>query len=837
MVDCLGNRFKVQLTGTSLPQKAPIVKYIGHFYTLFGLRDYNGCVKEKNELLYHRFSGLKILTHQLKNPLLYILLATTIISYILGERTNSLIILFMMLMSIGLGFGNEYAAEKAISDLLKKISLTAVVVRKGKREEIPVRDILVGDLVLLSIGSIVPADLQLTESIGIETNEAVLTGESLPVQKRVSDSAYMGTVIISGHGVGLVKAIGLHTKFGQISADLSSTRPETKFQKGVNQFSSLLVKVIISMCALIFVVNFLLGHPPIDSLLFALAIAISITPELFPVIVTVSLAQGSKKLAKKNLITKQLVAIEDLGNMDILCTDKTGTLTEGKISLTQFFDQDNHPHFHILELGLLCNGSGEHDKLSLNNIDTAIWDYAKNKGFKFSKNYNKIVTSPFDFDLQAMFAVVKKSKSLYYLLKGSPEKVVSLCRLEKSEKDKILTQFKLLSSQGIRVIAVAEKRIASQKEYSFADAHGLKFVGFLSFSDVPKAEITHHLNLLEKLDVSIKVLTGDNEMVTQHICEKVGLPIHNFLLGPDIEKMTDEELREKVLLNDFFARITPDQKVRIIMAFQSSGHTVGFLGDGINDAPALHTADVGISVNTAVDVAKDSASIVLLDKDLSVITSGIMEGRKIFSNIIKYILMGSSSDFGNSISAATASIFLPFLPMTASQILLTDLLYNVSQLSIPSDNSDPEDLERPERWNIGMIKRYMYLFGPASAIFDFATFAVMIYVFHAHEALFQTGWFVESLITEILVIFIIRTRRIPFFKSRPSWILTASCLSVVLFGLFIVFSPLASLFDFMPLPPLYFIILVLFVIVYLIVVESIKRFAKVTLTPQVIIKQ
>lgn len=787
---------------------------------------------EKNELQFHRFSAAKILTHQLQNPLLYILLTTTAISFFLGERTNSLIIFVMMFMSIVLGFGNEYAAEKTISDLLKKISLTAVVVRHSQKIEIPVRDIEVGDLVLLSIGSIIPADLRLTESLNLEINEAVLTGESLPVAKKVADPALMGTIIVTGHGAGMVTAIGLHTKFGQISADLSSTRPETEFQKGVNQFSSLLVKVIVCMCALIFIVNFLLGHPPIDSLLFALAIAISITPELFPVIVTVSLAQGSKKLAKKHLITKQLVAIEDLGNMDILCTDKTGTLTEGQISLNNYFDDDNRANPHILELGLLCNGSSVHDKFNLNNIDTAIWDYAKKNKFSFSQSYKKLITSPFDFDFQAMFAVIKKSQSLFYLLKGSPEKVVSLCRLDKAAKDKILTQFHLLSSQGIRVIAVAEKRIALKKDYSFADANNLKFVGFLSFSDVPKPQITQHLDLMEKLDVTIKVITGDNEMVTQHICEKVGLPVHSFLIGPNIEKMTDVELNQKAFSVDFFARVTPDQKVRIIRALQSSGHTVGFLGDGINDAPALHQADVGLSVNTAVDVAKDAASIVLLNKDLSVITNGIMEGRKIFSNIIKYILMGSSSDFGNSISAATASIFLPFLPMTASQILLTDLLYNISQLSIPSDNTDPENLERPEKWNIGMIKRYMFLFGPASAIFDFATFAVMIFVFHAHEKLFQTGWFVESLITEILVIFIIRTRRIPFFKSHPSWILTLSCLSVVFIGLALVFSPFAHYFDFVSLPPLYFFILILFVTVYLAVVESIKRFAKVSLNTE-----
>ena len=789
---------------------------------------------EKNELQFHRFSAAKILTHQLQNPLLYILLTTTALSFFLGESTNSLIIFIMMFLSVALGFGNEYAAEKTISDLLKKISLTAIIVRHGKKIEIPVRDVEIGDLVLLSTGSIVPADLRLTESFNLETNEAVLTGESLPVAKNVDGPALMGTVIVSGHGSGVVTAIGLHTKFGQISADLSSTRPETEFQKGINKFSSLLVKVIVIMCALIFIVNFFLGHPPIDSLLFSLAIAISITPELFPVIVTVSLARGSRKLAKKHLITKQLVAIEDLGNMDILCTDKTGTLTEGQISLNNYFDGNNHPDPHVLEIGLLCNGSNFHDKINLNNIDTAIWEYATKNKFHFSKSYKKLLTSPFDFDFQAMFTVVKKSLSLFFLLKGSPEKVVSLCRLSKAAKDKILTQFHLLSSQGIRVIAVAEKRIAAKKDYSFTDAKSLKFVGFLSFSDIPKPRITQHLELMEKLDVTIKVITGDNEMVTQHICEKVGLPVHSFLLGPNIEKMTDEELSQKAISTDFFARVTPDQKVRIIRALQSTGHTVGFLGDGINDAPALHQADVGLSVNTAVDVAKDAASIVLLNKDLSVITNGIVEGRRIFANIIKYVLMGTSSDFGNSISAAAASFFLPFLPMTASQILLTDLLYDISQLSIPSDNTDPENLQRPEKWNIGMIKRYVYLFGPVSAIFDFATFGTMLYVFHANVAMFQTGWFVESLITEILVIFIIRTRRVPFFTSRPSWILTASCLSVVIIGLTIVFSPLGAFFGFTSLPSLYFLILLLFVAAYLIIVESLKRFSRAKLQISII---
>lgn len=784
-------------------------------------------IKEKNELIFQQINAFKVFVRQLKNPLLLVLVIATGISFYFGEKTNAIVILAMMIISIVLGFWNEYSAEKTVADLLKKISLTAIVIRKGNKIEIPIRDIIVGDIVLLSTGSIVPADINITDSFNLEVDESVLTGESLSVSKKNGDNVFMGTVITAGNAQGKVVTIGHGTKFGQISKDLSSPRPVTEFQKGLTSFSILLVQIITVMAVVIFVVNFLLGHPPIDSLLFSLAIAIGLTPELFPVIVTVSLAAGSRRLAKQQVITKQLVAIEDLGNMDILCTDKTGTLTQGKIQLNQYFDQDDVADPHILNLSLLCNTAGPHDKISVNNVDTAIWEYAKLKKYTLPKEYTKIFVSQFDFDHRSMFSIVRSSDIYTYILKGSPENILDACRLTSSQRKHALVHFRLLSNQGVRVIAVADKRIGKKNEYSFNDAHGLHFAGFLTFSDIPKSKVTNTLNLLNKLGVSIKVVTGDNELVTRHICQVVGLQGDSFLLGKDIDKMTDGMLEEVVFDTVFFARVSPEQKVRIIKALQKNNHTVGFLGDGINDSPALHTADIGISVNTAVDVAKDAASIVLLNKDLSVLANGIVEGRRIFANTIKYVLMGTSSNFGNMFSAAGASFILPFLPMSASQILLTNFLYDISQIAIPTDNVDPETLNKPEKWDISSIRKYMITFGPISSLFDFATFGMMIYIFHAQQALFQTGWFVESLITEILVIFLIRTKRVPFFTSKPGLALTFSSLLIVTLGIGIVFSPLAPFFDFVRLPGLYFSILVIFTIIYLGIVETVKYFSKI----------
>jgi len=784
--------------------------------------------KPKNELTFQRLSSVKIFARQFQNPLLYVLIIASVVSFYFGERTSSLVIIVMMTISILLGFWNEYSAEKTVSDLLKKISLTAVIIRGSTKIEIPIKEIVVGDTVLLSTGSIVPADILINTSFNLETDESILTGESLPVAKNAGDNVYMGSVVTSGNSEGRVMAIGKDTRFGQISASLSIPKPITEFQKGLTNFSLLLVKIISIMCVVIFVVNFFLGHPIIDSLLFSLAIAIGLTPELLPVIVTVSLAAGSRRLAKKEVVAKQLIAIEDLGNMDILCTDKTGTLTEGTITLNEYFNLDHEEDSHVLNLSLLCNTAGPHDKFNINSIDQSIWNYANKNNFTLHKNHKKIVVSPFDFDQRAMFSVVKKDNVYSYILKGSPEVILNKCRLTTRQKKHAKEELELLGRQGIRVIAVADKRITLKTNYSFSDAFGLHLAGFLAFSDTPKPKITNTLNVLEKLGVTIKVVTGDNELVTKHICSMVDIPSTYYLLGTEIDKLTDQELSLKATQVDFFARVTPDQKVRILHSLQQGGHTVGFLGDGINDSPALHVADVGISVNTAVDVAKDAASIVLLNKDLSVLTNGIIEGRKIFSNTIKYVLMGTSSNFGNMFSAAGASFMLPFLPMTATQILLTNFLYDISQITIPTDNVDAEDIQKPNRWDINTIKRYMYTFGPISSLFDFATFGMMLFIFKAKEPLFQTGWFIESLITEILVIFVIRTKKIPFFTSKPSRTLTISSLLIVLVGISLAYLPIGGqLFDMVPLPGIYFFILLIFTIVYLSIIETVKYFSKI----------
>jgi Mg2+-importing ATPase len=771
--------------------------------------------QEKNEIKLHGFSIPVLLLRQLKNPLLTILVVASIVSFLVGGRTDSIIILGIILLSVSLSFWNEYSAEKTVSDLLKKISLTALVVRNGQKLEIPVRDIVVGDTVFLSTGSIVPADIQLASHNNLEINESVLTGESFPVAKTghgpegSGPLAYMGTLVTNGTGTGQVIAIGRHTKFGQIAVDLSSVPPETQFQKGLGSFGGLLVRVFTIMALVIFIVNALLGHPIIDSILFSLAIAVGLTPELLPVVVTVSLSHGARLLAKKEVVVKHLVAIENLGNMDVICTDKTGTLTEGKISLVSITPS-------LLRLALLCNNAVVHHRIFGDAIDTAIWEYAHAHNYRLPEHITKVAEEPFNYDRRAMFTV---TNDYTFILKGSPETILDTCQLSPGRRTSLLNKFHQLSRNGYRVIALAHKTVPQKSRYSFADAREMEFAGFISFTDIPKKTVRHAFDRLEELGVAIKIVTGDNELVTQQVCFEADIPCKKILLGSQIASLSDEKLQQAVWTTDAFARVTPEQKLRIINALKVGGHTVGFMGDGINDGPALHAADVGISVNSAVDVAKDTASVVLLRKDLSVIAEGVIEGRKIFNNTIKYILMGTSSNFGNMFSAAGASFFLPFLPMTPAQILLNNSLYDLSEITIPTDNVDPETTLRPTHWDTKLIKKYMLFFGPISSLYDFLTFGVMLFVFHARNALFQTGWFIESLITQSMVIFIIRTARSPSYRSRPSTQLTLTTIGVVAAGILLPFSPLAHIFSFVSPPPLYFGILIVMTITYLILVE------------------
>ncbi len=781
-------------------------------------------VEDTNEIHFHRVDGITILFRQLKSPLLVILLIATTAAFFLGQKTDAAVIATMIAVSVILGFWNEYQAERTVSDLLRRVSLNAIIIKNGVKQEIPAHLLKIGDEVLLTPGSVVPADLDLQTTERLEIDESVLSGESVPVEKDPdkNKSAFSGTVVTAGTGTGKVVAIGKNTKFGRISLDLAQVRPQTEFQKGVTRFGLLVVRVIAIMTVVIFVGNTLLGRSPIEALLFALSIAIGLTPELMPVVVTVSLSHGARLMAKKEVLVKRLVAIEDLGNMKVLCTDKTGTLTEGSLSVHSYQNLKGEESDQILDLALMCNSAIVRHKVFGDAIDTAIWHHAQTTNYVLPK-FQKLVEEPFDFNHRAMFVVVEVGTSRKYIYKGAPEEVIRQSKLSAVQTKTLLDKFHALSNDGLRVIAVAEKTITKKTAYDFSDADKLTFAGFITFLDRPKTTVKDALIKLATLGVQVKIITGDNELVTRKICSEVGMVVNKFLLGTEVDNLPDDQLQKLVWQTDVFARMSPEQKVRVIKALQFGDHEVGYLGDGINDGPALQVADSGISVNSAVDVAKDAASIVLLRKSLGVIADGILEGRKIFNNTIKYVLMETSSNFGNMFSAAGASFLLPFLPMTPSQILLTNGLYDVSQLTIPSDNVDPEAMVRPRKWDVNLIKRYMVYFGPISSMYDFLTFGIMLFVFKIHGAMFQTGWFIESLITEIMVVLVIRTTR-PVFKSRPSAPLLVVCIGVIIFGVWLPFSPLAPLFSFAVLPVSFFLIILFLTLTYLILVEIAKHY-------------
>lgn len=771
------------------------------------------------------------------NPLILLLVVATSASYVLGQVISSYYIFGMILLSVVLGFWNEFSAEHTVDLLLKKIALTAIVVRHGLKDDLLVSHITVGDVIMLSQGNIIPADLRLLEAHDLEINESALTGEAKTVHKtsdvlikqptaigEMKNIAFMGTTVVSGSAKGIVIRVGRETEFGKIAKATSYLKPTTQFQKGLTNYGQLIIKVILVLTVSIFVINALLGHHWLESLLFALAIAVGLTPELLPVIVTVSLSHGAGKLAKRHVIAKQLISIENLGNMDILCTDKTGTLTEGKITVVDVVELRKHVSIDLFHLSLFCNSAIVHHKVIGNAIDVALWEHALFKGISLDKTVVKINEEPFDYHRKLSYAVLRHPPGETLLVvKGAPDAVLKVCK-QSPETKKFKEKVAGLNRDGYRVILIAEKKVAEKKNYDWDDVVGLDLIGYITFLDVPKHSAKVAIGKLESLHVTTKIITGDNELVTQKVCSEIGIVVTGILLGPEIEKMSDAELQEKLLTANICARMNPELKLRVIQTLQKAGHTVGFLGDGINDIPSLHAADVGISVNTAVDVAKDAASVVLLRKSLQVIADGIMEGRRTFSNTIKYILMGTSSNFGNMFSAAGASFFLPFLPMTPVQILLTNGIYDVSQLAIPSDNVDEESLLKPRHWDISFIKKYMVFFGPLSSIYDFLTFGIMLFFFHARGSLFQTGWFMESIATEILVVFVIRTARTPFFRSFPSKWLLVTCLSLTAIGIALPFSPLAHALGFTTPPPAFFAFFVVLVTTYLLLVETVKNF-------------
>jgi Mg2+-importing ATPase len=786
-----------------------------------------------NAVISHGARPLQVLVRQLKNPLLILLAAAALVSISIGEGVDAVIILVIVSLSVGLGFVNEYRSEKAVEALHSTIRHTAVTTRDGRVSAVDVTELVPGDVVALDVGDVVPADIRLLEGNALECDEAVLTGESMPVSKtieptstdddpssRLGSCALMGTVVRAGTGRGVVVATGPRTAFGKIARGLGERPPETAFQIGLRDFSRLLVRITVALAVSIFLINALLGRSLLEAALFALAIAVGLTPQLLPAIVTISLSTGARRLAKNKVVVKRLVAIEDLGNIQVLFTDKTGTLTEGRIVFARAVDATESPSDEVLRLGLLCTAAEvQGGDVGGNPLDRALWQSEEAANAR-PTGYRRVAEAPFDYERRLMSVLVDGPDGRRVITKGAPEALLDRCT---GVDDDVKTTLEGLFAAGSRVVAVATRDGASLSAIAASDEQQLDLSGFLVFSDPPKEDAASSLARLRSLGIEVKVVTGDNALVARKVCTDLPLDVRGVLTGDDLDRLSDEELAAALPGTTIFARVAPEQKSRIIKLQRTLGTDVAFLGDGVNDAVALHDADVGISVDSATDVAKAAADIVMLEKDLGVLAEGVMEGRRIFSNTIKYVLMGTSSNFGNMFSAAGASLFLNFLPMLPTQILLNNLLYDVSEMTIPTDNVDEEMLRRPSAWDTRFIRRFMAFFGPISSIYDFLTFGVMLFVFHAGESLFQTGWFVESLATQSLVIFVIRTRRIPFTRSRPSAPLFATTVAVALLGAILPFTPLASLFGFTPLPAAFMGILLVMIVTYLLLVDLGKR--------------
>lgn len=790
-----------------------------------------------NALGTHTVRATAVLFRQIRNPILLLLLGAALVSGLTGGGTNAVIIAVIVAASVGLGFFNEYRAEMAMAALRAQIRQDAEVRRDGKIRRVPVTDLVPGDVVSLRVGDLVPADVRLLNVEDLECDEGVLTGESMPVTKTAAAAAgqqgpdqpgcaFMGTIVHQGSAQAVVVGTGADTAFGKIAAGLAERPPQTAFEVGLSRFSRFLFAVAAVLTAFIFVINVALARPLIDALLFSLAIAVGIAPEMMPAIVTVSLSSGSKALAAKKVLVKRLVAIEDLGNIQILFTDKTGTLTEGKITFEQTLDPAGRASDRPLLLGLVCNEASvtAEGPVGGNSLDQALWTApgasAGEGAAAGVAGYHRLGVLPFDHDRQLASVLVTGPDGQPQLItKGAPEVVLGRCENVPATAQDTLNA---LFSGGARVVAVATRPVPGITTVVAADEHGLAFEGFLTFADRPKADAGAAIAQLKRLGVTVKIITGDNGLVAAKVCADIGFTCANVLSGTDIGALDDDALEAAIAVTTVFARIGPEQKSRIIKVARRDGTDVAFLGDGVNDAVALHHADVGISVDSGTDVAKEAADVVLLDKDLGVLADGVMEGRRIFNNTMKYVLMATSSNFGNMFSAAGASVFLSFLPMLPSQILLNNLLYNTGQLVIPTDRVDPEALARPAAWDMKFIRRFMSVFGPVSSIFDFVTFWVMLSLLHAGHTEFRTGWFVESIATQTLVVYVIRTRRVPFFKSRPSRAMLVVPTGAAVVGAVLPYTGLAHLLGFTPLPTLFFLLLFAMVVAYLILVEVAK---------------
>jgi Mg2+-importing ATPase len=759
-----------------------------------------------------------------KNPLIIILILAAAISAFFGNRIDPAIIVVMVLLSVTIDFINTYKSQKAAEALRERVKITATAVRDGKIEEVPLALIVPGDIVALSPGDVIPADGELITAKDFFVNESSLTGESFPMEKEMKAPVFMGSSVVTGTALMSVLVTGRKTKFSGIAEMLLKKEEPTDFDRGIKDFSVLIMKVIMVLVVFVFFVNALTKHELLESFLFAIALAVGLTPELLPMVIAINLSRGSLVMSKHGVIVKKLSAIQNFGSMDILCTDKTGTLTEDRIVLIKCVDGFGAVSNDVFLYSYI---NSYHQSGFLNPLDSAVVTFRDLD----IEVYQKVDETPFDYIRKRNTVVVDGPHGRILITKGAPEELLRACRFYRDGKKplagdtlaRIHETYERLSREGFRVLGVAIKEIHEVKSvYGKNEERDMTFSGFIAFLDPAKKTVAETLKTLEEYGIEIKIITGDNDLVSKKIAADINLPLKGVLTDTEISGLSDDALRLKVEQTTIFARVSPDEKTRIIRLLQKNGHVVGYMGDGINDAPSLKAADVGISVNNAVDVAKESADFILIHKSLKDLVNGVIEGRKTFANTMKYLMMSLSSNFGNMFSMAGASLFIPFLPMLPTQILLNNLIYDTSQLTIPMDNVDREDIKNPRKLNIGFIKKFMLIFGPISSIFDIVTFFTLLFVFHLNESSFQTGWFLESLATQALVIYIIRSR-FSFFRSRPSLALVISTIAGVVVGWAIALSPFGGLFNFSVLPFSVLFAIGLIVAAYLFTIEVVKR--------------
>jgi Mg2+-importing ATPase len=793
------------------------------------------------------------------NPINILLTILAVVSYVGDDAMGAAIMLAMVFMAVFLSYFQEARTGRAVEQLRSMVSNTATARRMPEavddatvtsvahKAEVPIERLVPGDVVHLSAGDMIPADLRLLAAKDLFINQSALTGESMPVEKfsgidtdaavplEARNLCFMGSNVISGSATGVIVATGARTYFGALAGSLIGQRVQTSFDKGVQRFAWLMIRFMAVMVPLVFLANGLVKGAWLDAFMFAVAVSVGLTPEMLPMIVTINLAKGAMAMAKKDVIVKRLNAIQNFGAIDVLCTDKTGTLTQDKVILERHVDVRGDDDERVLEFAFL----NSYYQTGLKNLlDVAVIERVDaEQRLHLQTEYTLVDEVPFDFTRRRMSVIVRDRGGRHFLIaKGAVAETLGICsRIHMGEVEADATAEQLVDVRGVardmnddgfRVIALGVREIEAKPAYSLADETGLTLMGFVAFLDPPKDSAADAIRALNENGVAVKILTGDNDIVTRNVCRQVGFQVDKYLIGPQIEAMSDEELMLATRDTQVFARLNPAQKVRVIDALHRDGHVVGFMGDGINDGPALRAADVGISVDTAVDIAKEAADIILLEKSLLVLEEGVLEGRKVFGNILKYIKMTASSNFGNMFSVIGASVFLPFLPMAAVQILLNNLLYDFSQTSVASDEVDSEYLAKPRQWDMQAITRFVLCIGPVSSIFDYATFALMWFVFKAnapeHAGLFQTGWFVESLLSQTLIVHVIRTGRLPFFESRASLPLTLTGIVICLVGALLPYSPLAGKFGFVPLPGLYWLYLGAIIGAYVLLTQFVK---------------